>query len=213
MMNHPTFKLTVLGVLTLALQQFAFADSPTRQTLPQFQAEDIPTLCDAKIKDIQRQLTQFEAKPMTAQNNAAPVLAEWDRIFASFEDFYGPIGLYSNVSPDAALRKAAEDCEIKISQFQTDIYQNPKLYQQIKSTQAKDAIDSKFREDLLNDFEKTGIQLSAEKQARLKVILAELAKIEQEYARNVRDNPQKLEFTSDELKGLPQSYIDASVIR
>lgn len=207
-MNHPIFKLTALSVLTFAVQQFAFADSPARQTLPQFQAEDIPTLCDAKIHDIQQQLKRFEAKPMSAQNNAASVLAEWDRIFASFEDFYGPIGLHSNVSPDAALRKAAEDCEIKISQFQTDIYQNPKLYQQIKNTQASDAIDSKFREDLLNDFEKTGIQLSAEKQARLKVILAELAKIEQEYARNVRDNPQKLEFTPAELKGLPQSYID-----
>ncbi len=208
-MNHPTFKLTALGVLTFAVQQFAFADSPTRQTLPQFQAQDIPALCDAKIQDINKQLKIFAAKPMSAQQNAAPVLAEWDRIFASFEDFYGPIGLYSNVSPDAALRKAAEDCEIKISQFQTDIYQNPKLYQQIKNTQAKDAIDSKFREDLLNDFEKTGIQLSVEKQARLKVILAELAKIEQEYARNVRDNPEKLEFTPAELKGLPQSYIDA----
>ena len=208
-MNHPTFKLTALGVLTFAVQQFAFADSPTRQTLPQFQAQDIPALCDAKIQDIDKQLKIFAAKPMSAQQNAAPVLVEWDRIFALFEDFYGPIGLYSNVSPDAALRKAAEDCEIKISQFQTDIYQNPKLYQQIKNTQAKDAIDSKFREDLLNDFEKTGIQLSAEKQARLKVILAELAKIEQEYARNVRDNPQKLEFTPAELKGLPQSYIDA----
>ncbi len=207
-MNHPIFKLTALSVLTLAVQQFTFADSSTRQTLPQFQAQDIPVLCDAKIQDIQQQLKRFEAKPVTAQHNAAPVLAEWDRIFASFEDFYGPIGLYSNVSPDAALRKAAEDCEIKISQFQTDIYQNPKLYQQIKNTQASDAIDSKFREDLLNDFEKTGIQLSAEKQARLKVILAELAKIEQEYARNVRDNPQKLEFTPAELKGLPQSYID-----
>lgn len=208
-MNHPIFKLTTLSVLTFAVQQFTFADSSTRQTLPQFQAQDIPALCDAKIQDIQKQLKNFEAKPMSAQNNAASVLAEWDRIFASFEDFYGPIGLYSNVSPDAALRKAAEDCEIKISQFQTDIYQNPKLYQQIKNTQASDAIDSKFREDLLNDFEKTGIQLSAEKQARLKVILAELAKIEQEYARNVRDNPQKLEFTPAELKGLPQSYIDA----
>lgn len=207
-MNHPIFKLTALSVLTLAVQQFTFADFSTRQTLPQFQAQDIPALCDAKIQDIQKQLKNFEAKPMSAQNNAAPVLAEWDRIFASFEDFYGPIGLYSNVSPDEALRKAAEDCEIKISQFQTDIYQNPKLYQQIKNTQASDAIDSKFREDLLNDFEKTGIQLSAEKQARLKVILAELAKIEQEYARNVRDNPQKLEFTPAELKGLPQSYID-----
>ena len=87
-MNHPTFKLTALGVLTFAVQQFAFADSPMRQTLPQFQAQDIPALCDAKIQDIDKQLKIFAAKPMSAQQNAAPVLAEWDRIFASFEDFY-----------------------------------------------------------------------------------------------------------------------------
>ncbi len=127
---------------------------------------------------------------------------------ASFEDFYGPIGLYSNVDPDEALRKAAEDCEIKISQFQTDVYQNPKLYQQIKKIKIADPIEAKFREDILEGFEKTGIQLSADKQARLKAIFDELAKIEQEYARNVRDNPEKLEFSPDELKGLPQSYID-----
>lgn len=34
-----------------------------------------------------------------------------------------------------------------------------------------------------------------------------MTKIQQEFARNIRDNPEKVEFTADELKGLPDSYI------
>ena len=41
------------------------------------------------------------------------MLAEWDQLMASFEDFAGPINLYSNVDPDAKLRKTADDCEVK----------------------------------------------------------------------------------------------------
>lgn len=207
-MKNQTFKLTTLCLCAIGASQMAVAETAVRQTLPQFQAKDIPALCDAKINDVKNQLKNLETLKLKQDAPAAAVLAEWDRIFASFEDFYGPIGLYSNVSPDEAVRKASDDCEIKISQFQTDILQNPKLYQQFKKLKASDAIDTKFRDDILYDFEKTGIQLSAAKQKRLKAILDELTKIEQEYARNVRDNQEKLEFTPDELKGLPQSYID-----
>ena len=207
-MKNQTFKLTTLCLCAIGASQMTVAETVVRQTLPQFQAKDIPVLCDEKINEVKNQLKNLETLKLKQDAPAAPVLAEWDRIFASFEDFYGPIGLYSNVSPDEAVRKASDDCEIKISQFQTDILQNPKLYQQIKKLKASDAIDTKFRDDILYDFEKTGIQLPAAKQKRLKAILDELTKIEQEYARNVRDNQEKLEFTPDELKGLPQSYID-----
>ncbi|KXO74762.1 Zn-dependent oligopeptidase [Acinetobacter venetianus] len=207
-MKNQTFKLTTLCLCAIGASQIAVAETAVRQTLPQFQAKDIPLLCDEKINEVKNQLKNLETLKLKQDAPAAPVLAEWDRIFASFEDFYGPIGLYSNVSPDEAVRKASDDCEIKISQFQTDILQNPKLYQQFKKLKASDAIDTKFRDDILYDFEKTGIQLPAAKQKRLKAILDELTKIEQEYARNVRDNQEKLEFTPDELKGLPQSYID-----
>ncbi|MFK4049421.1 M3 family metallopeptidase [Acinetobacter venetianus] len=207
-MKNQTFKLTTLCLCAIGASQMTVAETVVRQTLPQFQAKDIPALCDEKINDVKNQLKNLETLKLKQDAPAAPVLAEWDRIFASFEDFYGPIGLYSNVSPDEAVRKASDNCEIKISQFQTDFLQNPKLYQQFKKLKASDAIDTKFRDDILYDFEKTGIQLPAAKQKRLKAILDELTKIEQEYARNVRDNQEKLEFTPDELKGLPQSYID-----
>ena len=109
------------------------------------QAADPTGTCTLKDKKTGQQVV------LKNETAAAPILAEWDRIFASFEDFYGPIGLYSNVDPDEALRKAAEDCEIKISQIQTDVYQNPKLYQQIKKIKIADPIEAKFREDILEE--------------------------------------------------------------
>ncbi|RKG38191.1 Zn-dependent oligopeptidase [Acinetobacter rongchengensis] len=207
-MKTQAFKLTTLCMLSMGISQVAFADT-VRSTLPKFQTKDIPAQCDATIAKTKKQLTDFEKIKLKKHAEAGPILAKWDQIFAEFEDFYGPINLYSNVDPSADLRKAAEDCEVKISQFQTEVYQNSKLYQQIKKTKASNDIDAKYRQDILDGFEDTGVQLPAKKQARLKVILDELTKIQQEYARNIRDNPEKLEFTPAELKGLPDSYIAA----
>ena len=66
----------------------------------------------------------------------------------------------------------------------------------LKKIKASDEIDRKYRQDILDGFEDTGVQLPAEKQARLKVILDELTKIQQEYARNIRDNPEKFRIYS-----------------
>ncbi|WP_327858170.1 M3 family metallopeptidase [Acinetobacter guillouiae] len=205
-MKMKRFKLTTLCMLSMGMGQWTFAETE-RSTLPKFQAKDIPAQCDAKIANVKTKLAEFAKVKLKNNAPAGAVLAKWDQIFAEFEDFYGPINLASNVDPSADLRKAAEDCEVKISQFQTEVYQDGKLYQQIKKTKASDEIDRKYRQDILDGFEDTGVQLPAEKQARLKVILDELTKIQQEYARNIRDNPEKLEFTPAELKGLPESYI------
>ncbi len=200
-------KLSTLCLFVMGLSPFASAQAE-RMTLPLFEANKVSELCDANLAQVKAKITDFEQMKVKKNAPAAPILANWDQLQASFENFYGPIGLYSNVDPDAALRKAAEECEIKISQYMTEVYQNPKIYQLIQNTKVNDPIDIKYRQDILDGFEDTGVQLSAEKQARLKVIFDDMNKLEQEYARNVRDNPTKLEFTAAELKGLPATYIE-----
>ena len=195
------FKLTTLCMLTMGIGQITFAEQQ-RATLPQLDSKTITTQCDAQIATVKVKLAAFAKMPL--QNNA---LARWDQIFAEFEDFIGPVGFYSNVNPSAEVRQAADDCEVKINQYQTEIYQDAALYQQIKKIKTTNDIDAKYRQDILNDFEDMGIQLSKDQQARLKIILDNLTKIEQEFARNIRDNPEKVEFSADELRGLPNSYI------
>jgi Zn-dependent oligopeptidase len=47
----------------------------------------------------------------------------------------------------------------------------------IKNTKATDPIDQKYRQDILDQFEDTGIQLEPAKRARMKAILDELTKL------------------------------------
>lgn len=196
--------LALLSMTAIGMSQNIWAE---RTTLPILKTAASAQWCDANLEKLQQRIAQLEKQTVKQQSDAAPVLAEWDQLMARFEDFAGPISLYSNVDPDAKLRKAAEDCEVKLNQLQTEIYQNPKLYQRIKNTVAADNIDRKYRQDILDAFEDTGVQLAPEKRARVKTIFDELTKLSQEFSRNIRDNPEKLEFTPAELKGLPDSYI------
>ena len=201
--------LTNLGLCFIGLcgmNQTVWAE-PARATLPILKLADQPQWCDASIQKLQQQITELEKKPVKAESNAAPVLAEWDAFMAMFEDLTNPISLYRNVYPDEKFRQVADDCIVKMEQLQTDLYQNPKLYQRIKNSKATDPIDMKYRQDILTDFENTGVQLPPAKRIRLKEIRNLQTQLSQQFTRNINDNPEKLEFTPDELKGLPESYL------
>ena len=182
--------LCLLSMAMTGMSQGVWAES-TSAVLPILKNSASAEWCDANVQKLQQRISQLEKQTVQPQSAAAPVLAEWDQLMASFEDFAGPINLYSNVDPDAKLRKTADDCEVKINQLQTEIYQNPILYQRIKNTKATDPIDQKYRQDILDGFEDTGVQLAPEKRARLKNILDELTKLSQQFSRNIRDNQEK----------------------
>ncbi|MCO8082617.1 M3 family metallopeptidase [Acinetobacter lwoffii] len=205
-MKSKSLKLSTLCLMIMGGYQGVAADTQV-QLLPLFKAAEIPSLCDASLASMQKDIQIFENKKIKDKAKAGPYLAEWDELHAKARDFGAAVGLYSNVDPDPALRQAADDCELKISKYQTTLYQNPKLYEQFKKLKASDPIDQKFLEDILEQFENTGVQLSAEKQKRLKEIIEESTKLGQDFSKNVRDNPEKVEFTPAEMKGLPESYI------
>ncbi|HJE53614.1 MAG TPA: Zn-dependent oligopeptidase [Acinetobacter pseudolwoffii] len=205
-MKSKSLKLSSLCLVMMGGYQGVAAQAQA-QLLPLFKAAEIPSLCDANLASMQKDIQIFENQKIKNKAKAGPYLAEWDELHAKARDFGAAVGLYSNVDPDPALRQAADDCELKISKYQTTLYQNPKLYAQFKKLKASDPIDQKFLQDILEQFEKTGVQLSTEKQKRLKDIIEESTKLSQDFAKNVRDNPHKVEFTPAEMKGLPDSYM------
>lgn len=205
-MKSKSLKLSSLCLVIMGGYQGVAAQTQA-QLLPLFKAAEIPSLCDANLASMQKDIQIFENQKIKNKAKAGPYLAEWDELHAKARDFGAAVGLYSNVDPDPALRQAADDCELKISKYQTTLYQNPKLYAQFKKLKASDPIDQKFLQDILEQFEKTGVQLSTEKQKRLKDIIEESTKLSQDFAKNVRDNPHKVEFTPAEMKGLPDSYM------
>ncbi|TSH73903.1 Zn-dependent oligopeptidase [Acinetobacter sp. RF15A] len=204
-MQSKKMKISTLSVLLMMSSSGAIAAQPS--FLPLFKASEIPALCDANLKKMHKQVKKFESKKIKNNARSSAYLAEWDNILAEASDFISPIGLYSNIDPDPALRQAADDCELKSDQYLTVLYQRPQLYVQFKKLTAIDEIDQKYLKDILEQFEKNGIQLSADKQKRLKEIMDESTRLSQDFSKNVRDNQDKVEFNPEEMKGLPDSYM------
>lgn len=200
---------TALGLAMLGSAQMLRAETGQYMPrfLPLFKAADIPARCEASLEQMQTGIRKFARQKIKNNADARPYLVAWDELHAVLNDFGSPMTLYSNVDPDPALRQAADDCELQISQYLTSIYQNRKLYAQFKKLNATDPVDQKFLKDILQEFEKTGVQLSTRQQKRLKEIMQQGTRLEQDFAKNIRDNPEKVELTPAELTGLPERYI------
>lgn len=178
-----------------------------RPLLPLLSAEQITSGCPGTIAALRARRAALEQLPEASAGDPKVLFAEWDALQIAQEDFQGPVELFGEVSPDKKVRDAAEPCMVEFSKYSSDLYQNEKLYHMFKAIVPVDAIDLKFRQDLLWSFEDTGVSLPTEKRARMKEILTRLEELSQAFSRNIRDNDQRLVFTPDEVNGLPNDYL------
>lgn len=195
--------------LSLFVSSVAFgANAPAERTL-------IPILDDNTLKAACTQI-DTEARERAAKIAALPlesvsvesVLHGWDDINIAVENIVGPVSILANVHPDEKVRAAGQDCLVRLSSLQTDLFQNEELYKRVSAVKTTSAVEAQLRKDLVEGFEDTGVALPKEKRERLKAIADRTAVLSQEFAKNIRDNTTKLTFTLDEARGMPQSWID-----
>jgi thimet oligopeptidase len=200
--------LAIASVPGLAAKDAAKATAKdARPQIPLFKSGQITPRCDAGLADLASRAAALEKMPLSDAKNAKSVLAKWDDLAVATEDLQGPFDFLSNVDPDPQVRSEMEACLVRINAFTTQLFQNEKLFQLIKATAVSDIIDAKLRQDALDGFEDTGVTLPKAKQQRMLELAKKLDELAQEYARNVRDNTEKLAFSADEVKGLPESYL------
>ncbi len=185
----------------------SFAAAAERPLIPILAADEIHSQCARGLRDLRQRVHAFENRPVAQARDAKKIYAQWDAMQMALEDVQGPMDLLSNVSPDARVRANAEPCLVKLNQFMTVVFQNKKLYQRIKATKASDAIEVKLRQDLLDNFEDTGVALSRLRQERMKAISKRLDEVSQEFSRILRDNNEKLTFSAEEMQGMPADYL------
>jgi thimet oligopeptidase len=183
----------------------AFAQE--RTTLPVLDAVTVRAACTQSIVDAKASVAKFEALPLS-DVSPATVLDAWDEAQIAVEDIISPIAVLSNLHPDKKVRDAAQECLVKYSSFQTEVYQNEKLFERVSAVKPASPAQTQLRKDLIESFEDSGVSLPKDKRARAKEITDRITVLGQEFAKNIRDNTTKLTFTPAEYKGLPQSYID-----
>jgi thimet oligopeptidase len=210
-MHMRNLKCSTLGILLLAAPVAAFAaaliPSPARLVLPVYNAAQMKTVCAAAIAKAQQRAGEIEALPVSKVNIANTIDA-WNRMSADFEDAEGVIYRLGSVHPDKAARDASDECQLKITEFRTEMMQREPLYQRFLAIKPVAPHARKFKRDLIEAFEDTGVVLPVDKRARVKEIIQRLELLRQEFDRNVRDNKTRLSFAPEELAGMPQDYLD-----
>src|ERR1043166_4774637 len=112
-MQRMTFQFTrIVGALSAGLLAAPlFAAQPGEVWQPK--ATEIAPRCETTITDAHREIARLERLPLAAVNKQT-VLMAWNRLEIALEDMGDPIHLLSEVSPNPDVRKAAEECVLKL---------------------------------------------------------------------------------------------------
>ena len=180
--------------------------SGQRVTLPILDAVTLKAACTHMLSEARERVAALESLPL-AEATPESVLDRWDADAVYLEDIIGPVAILNNVHPDKSVRDAADDCIRELSRFQVEVFQNEALFARVKAVVPKTAAQQQLQKDLIEAFEDTGAALPAEKRARAKAIADRLTELNQEFERNIRENPSRLKFRLDECEGLPASYL------
>ena len=180
------------------------AAAAARPQMPLFDAKSIEQRC-------RPELAKWRAikAAMERRSGAQSVLAEWNRLSATAQDFVYPVYLLANVAPEQATRDAAHACVELLTQFDTELYQSEKLFARVQRLKPRDAIDAQYRTDLLEAFEDSGVALPRAQRARVKAIRDEIEKLSLQFQKNINENKTTVAVTLDEAAGLPADWITA----
>jgi thimet oligopeptidase len=120
------------------------------------------------------------------------------------------VSLLRSVHPDAACREAAERCEQEIDAFSIRLSLDRPLYEAVRasSPDGLDAVGVRFREHLLRDFHRAGVDREEAVRLQVERLKNDLVALRQEFARNILGDVRAIELDGPhELEGLPEDYV------
>jgi len=178
-----------------------------RVTLPILDAVTLKAACTQMLADARARIAELETLPL-ADSTPERVLDRWDADAIALEDIVGPVAILNNVHPDKSVRDAADGCVLELSRFQVEVFQNEALFERVRAVVPATPAQEQLKKDLIEAFEDTGAALPPARRARAKAIADRLTELNQEFERNIRENPTRVTFTPDEYEGLPASYLE-----
>jgi len=143
----------------------------------------------------------------------ANTVREFDYILSDLETDLAAAVFLKYVSADAAVRKAAHECDTALRKFNVDIYTREDLYGALKGFAAAagaslEGVDAKLLARTLEEFERNGLGLAPYDRARFKLLKARLVEMESAFGKNLNEVRDFLPLARAELAGMPASYVE-----
>jgi len=211
--------LILLGILTLSAVAVNAQDEIKPLIYKKYSTPDLTFYTDAKKlekgfnSDFEKIKIGFEKidaipyKKRTIQNT----LYGMDELFARID--FSNIIILSYVSIDEAIRDAAQRCEEQVNEFLSSFALRKGTYKALTDLREKyegklSSDEKRFLDESIKDFELEGVQLEADKRLKLEDINSQLSKLSIDFSKNIRDEDSSIDFSAEELKGLPDTALE-----
>ena len=123
-----------------------------------------------------------------------------------------PINVVKNTSPDVELRDAATEAMKKLNQASIAFNYREDIYLKLKAFADLDPIlsgeDQLLFEKTMLEYKRLGYDLPAEERADAEALQKKLSDLNTNFGDNIRNSNDVLAFTAEELKGLPESFLE-----
>jgi len=173
-------------------------------------AADFVKIQDDRLKMARAALDRMLA--VTGKRTIENTLVPFDEASTYLDSAAQQSGLMQEVHPDAAFRSEAEKISQRVAAFATDISLDRAIYDALAAmnTTGADAETKFYVEKTLRQFRLAGVDKDEATRKKIKELNDELVLIGQEFARNIREDKDKVIVDSvAELDGLPQDFINA----
>ncbi len=197
---------------TLAGQHGASLTLPDYPQTP----EAVTAAGEASLKKADAALAAL-AKQDRSKLTLASTFGAFDAITAEVGDLNQELGSLAQSHPDKVMRDAARDMSLKMQEwgvgldYRDDIYQVHKAFADSKPT--LDAQDQRLVDEQMRTYRRAGLELPPAERSEVERLRKDLAQLNNEFALNINQARAPLDFTAEELAGLPQSFLDSPGVK
>jgi len=178
--------------------------------------DEVRAQTEAAIKTSDAALAAVLAQD-AAKRTFASTFAAVDAILAQVGDLNSQLGTVAQSNADSAVRDAANEATVKLQEWSVGVTYREDLYRLLKSvadTQpALDAESQRLVDFTMRDYRRAGLSLPAAERAEVEKLQKELAALNTEFAVNINQARAPLDFTAEELAGVPQSFLDSPGVK
>jgi thimet oligopeptidase len=146
-----------------------------------------------------------------AARDAQQVLELWNDSDIALRSAGAMASLLAEVHPEPSIRARAEELGQQVDRLRTDRGLDRALYDVLDGTDPAglDPTAVRFREHVLRDFRRSGVDQPAQTRERLREIAERLTVLDQDFARNIREDVRHIRVRPEQLAGLPEDFVGA----
>lgn len=179
-------------------------------------ADEAKAMADNAIKTADAALAALVAQD-PAKLNFANTFAAYDAITANVTNAYIVLSTVAESSTDKSLRDVANEMNVKLQEWGVALDYRADLYGVLKkvadSKPKLDAQEQRLVDEQMRSYRRAGLSLPAGERSEVEKLRKDLAALNTEFAVNINNARAPLDFTAEELAGVPQSFLDSPGVK